>query len=212
MLAVLTRDRPLEQKEETLENTPPKKKWLGRLAMLLAALALALFTGKLFLAQADGPVSIFRGGPFETGEQTAFAEMKWQALDTLHELEMEIVDAETSLTLWFSVHDGVPYVACDLDCFDGKLDRWPQMIERDGQVVMRIDGKRVDGRLVHVAHGTEEYSAVREGRNLKYSGDGGGRAASETAAHSAVVGVGETLTGRAGRAEPGDRLYRMDRR
>ena len=43
----------------------------------------------------------------------------------------------------------------------------------------------------------------------KYAGDAGGRAAAETSAHGTVVGVGEPLTGRSQRAEPGDRLYRF---
>jgi hypothetical protein len=50
---------------------------------------------------------------------------------------------------------------------------------------------------------------VRGDRDRKYSGDEGGRAASETAAHGTVVGVGEVLTGRSKRSEPGDRLYRV---
>ena len=46
-------------------------------------------------------------------------------------------------------------------------------------------------------------------RDRKYSGDGGLRAAAETAAHATVVEVGENLTGRAERAEPGDRVFRF---
>jgi hypothetical protein len=79
-------------------------------------------------------------------------------------------------------------------------------------VVIRIDAKRVEGRLIHVPHGSAEYEAVRAGRERKYSGDEGGRAAAETAAHDAVVDVGEALTGRSERNEPGDRLYRLDPR
>jgi hypothetical protein len=78
--------------------------------------------------------------------------------------------------------------------------------------VIRIDAKRVEGRLVHVPHGSAEYENVRAGRERKYSGDEGGRAAAETAAHGTVVELGEVLTGRSKRAEPGDRLYRFDPR
>ena len=111
-----------------------------------------------------------------------------------------------------SVHEGVPYVACDLDCIGGKLTRWPQQIELDNRVVVRIDSKRVDGRLIHVPHGSAEYEIVRAGRKQKYSGDAGGRAAAETAAHGTVVEVGEALTGRDASEEPGDRLYRVEAR
>ncbi len=164
------------------------------------------------MSRADGPVWVFAGGPLRAGERVSLADVDWDALDERHELELEIVDATRSLTLWFSVHEGVAYVACDLDCVDGRLTRWPQQIEVDDRVVIRIDGKRVEGRLFHVPHGSTEYTVVRAGRDRKYSGDTGGRAAAETAAHGTVVGVGEVLTGRAERAEPGDRIYRVDPR
>ena len=195
-----------------MEDTSRRSGWLGRLAAIIALLFAMLAGGAFLLSRADGPVFVFAGGPLRSGEQVGFADMDWHALDALHELELEIVGAESSRTLWFSVHEGVPYVACDLDCIDGRLARWPQQIERDARVVVRIDAKRVDGRLIHVPHGSAEYEVVRAGRSLKYSGDEGGRAATETAAHSTVVGVGEALTGRSKRSEPGDRLYRVDPR
>ncbi len=148
-------------------------------------------------------------GPLRSGEPVELAALDWNSLDSLHELEMEIVGAESSLTLWFSVYGGAPYVACDLDCVGGMLTRWPQQIDLDQRVVIRIDAKRAEGQLVHVPHGTAEYEAVRVGRSQKYAGDEGGRAAAETSAHSAVVNLGEVITGRDQREEPGDRLYRV---
>ncbi|MFK7897320.1 MAG: hypothetical protein AB8G23_15885 [Myxococcota bacterium] len=186
--------------------------WLRRIAALLLGIALSYFLATFLISKADGPVNIFHGGPFQSGEIVVLGDLDWPALDALHELEMEIVAEESSLTLWFSVHDGIPYVACDLDCVGGQLNRWPQQINRDSRAVIRIEGKRANVNLVHVPHETAEYKRVRAGRNLKYAGDSGGRAASETAAHSTVVGVGEALTGRAGKAEPGDRLYRINPR
>jgi len=188
------------------------RRWLGRVAAVVGLLVATLMGGAFLLSRADGPVLIFAGGPLRSGEPVAFADLDWTALDAQTELELEIVGARSSLTLWFSVHEGIPYVACDLDCFDGKLERWPQQIELDDRVVVRIDGKRIDGRLIHVPHGSAEYEAVRAGRLRKYSGEAGGRAASEAAAHNAVVEFGEVLTGRSKKTEPGDRLYRLDPR
>jgi hypothetical protein len=185
---------------------------LRRLAAIVGLLFVTLAGGALLLPRADGPVFVFAGGPLRSGTQVHFADLDWVGLDELHELELEIVGAASSRTLWFSVHAGVPYVACDLDCVDGRLTRWPQQIERDDRVLIRIDGRRVEGRLSHVPHGSAEYAAVRAGRMLKYSGEEGGRAATETAAHGAVVNLGEVLTGRSTRTEPGDRLYRVDPR
>ncbi len=183
--------------------------WLRRIAVLAALLVAALAAGRFLLSRADGPVGIFAGGPIRSGAQVAFADLDWNSLDALHDLELEIVGAGSSRTLWFSVHEGVAYVGCDLDCVGGRLTRWPQQIERDDRIVIRIDGRRVEGRLVHVPHGTPEYAIVRAGREQKFSGEGGVGAAAETAAHNAVVEVGETLTGRSQRSEPGDRLYRV---
>jgi hypothetical protein len=183
--------------------------WLRRLGVLAALFVVAAAGGVFLLSRADGPVFVFAGGPLRSGEWVGLEELDWTALDELHELEMEIVGEANSLTLWFSVHEGVPYVACDLDCVGGRLTRWPQQIDRDDRVVIRIDAKRADGRLVHVPHGSAEYEVVRAGRSAKYSGLEGGRAATEAAAHNAVVDVGEVLTGRSTRDQPGDRLYRL---
>ena len=190
--------------------TPPRSGiWLRRLAIALAGVVVAGVAGSWLLARADGPLWVFAGGPIRSGERVHLEALDWNALDALHELEMEIVGAESSRTLWFSVSEGVPYVACDLDCVGGRLSRWPQQIARDDRVVIRIDGRRADARLVHVPHGSDEYAMARADRERKYSGDDGGRAAAETAAHGAVVDIGEALTGRAEREEPGDRLYRV---
>ena len=61
-------------------------------------------------------------------------------------------------------------------------------------------------------HGSAEYATAKAVRERKYSGDEGGRAAAESAAHGAVVELGEVLTGRSGRKEPGDRMYRVEPR
>lgn len=188
------------------------RRWLRLLLAFVGIGAVVFAIGGVLVRRADGPVLIFAGGPLRSGEPVALGDLDWTALDAKTELELEIVGAGSSRTLWFSVHEGIPYVACDLDCAGGLLARWPQQIERDDRVAVRIDGKRMAGRLVHVPHGTAEYAAVRAGRLQKYSGTGGGRAAAEATAHNTVVEVGEVLTGRAARDEPGDRLYRIDPR
>lgn len=182
---------------------------LRRIASIAGAIALALVLLIWLASRADGPYFVFAGGPLRSGELVAFDAIDWPAVDRSNELEMEIVGEQSSLTLWFSVYEGAPYVACDLDCVGGMLPRWPQQIAKDDRVVLRVAGRRVEGRLVFVPHGSAEYAAARAAREAKYSGEGGGRAAAETAAHGAVVSVGERLTGRDQRAEPGDRLYRV---
>ncbi len=192
-----------------MNERPRTRTWLRRLAVLAALIVVAVAVGRFLLSRADGPVGILAGGPLRSGELVTLPDLDWNSLDALHDLELEIVGEGRSRTLWFSVHEGVPYVACDLDCVGGRLTRWPQQIELDDRIVLRIDGKRIEGRLVHVPHGTPEYDVVRAGRLQKFSGAGGAGAAAEAAAHNTVVEVGETLTGRSKRSEPGDRLYRV---
>ena len=195
-----------------MAHTSHSHPWIRRAIILgLFVIACALLAS-LLISRADGPVFFLSGGPLRSGEIVALGDLDWARLDAATELELEIVGTATSLTLWFSVLDGAPYVACDLDCVGGRLERWPQLIARDDRIVLRIDGRRAKGRLVHVPHGTAEYAAARAAREAKYSGNDGMRAAAETAAHSAVVDIGETLTGRDRRPEPGDRLYRVDPR
>jgi hypothetical protein len=199
----------ITRKEDIIKETTPRSSWIFRLLAIVGLFIGALAVGTFILSRADGPTFIFAGGPMVSGTHVELMDVDWVALDELHEFEVEIVGAATSRTLWFSTFEGVPYIACDLDCIGGVLTRWPQQIERDDRVVIRIDDKLMKGRLVHVLHGTAEYQAARAARELKYSGAEGGRAASETAAHSTVVGVGEVLTGRSNREEPGDRLFRV---
>ena len=184
----------------------------GRLRKLGTALTLVvalLVVGRLGLRFADGPVFVFAGGPLRSGDWAELEAVDWAELDAQSELEMELVGEESSLTLWFSVSDGAPYVACDLDCVGGMLKRWPQLVDGDDRVVLRIDDRRVAGRLIFVPHGSDEYVRARADRERKYFGDQSGRAAAEAAAHTTVVELGESLTGRDQRAEPGDRLYRV---
>ncbi|MDP6978480.1 MAG: hypothetical protein QF570_07750 [Myxococcota bacterium] len=195
-----------------MEQTTQSQRRPIRIAMLIALLCAAALGGAHLVSRADGPVFVFAGGPLTSGKMVELGDIDWSTLDAVHELEMEIVGTATSRTLWFSVHERIPYVACDLDCVDGELTRWPQQIERDDRVVLRIDAQRAEGRLTLVPHGTPEYEAVRAGRERKYSGEEGVYAATSAAAHGAVVEVGEVLTGRSKRPEPGDRLYRVDPR
>lgn len=198
-----------------MKETPRRSRPGGRLASVVSVVGLlfaVLAGGALLLPRADGPVFVFAGGPLRAGELVDIASLDWAVLDRLHELELEIVGASSSRTLWFNVYEGVPYVGCDLDCVGGMLARWPQQIELDDRVVIRIDEKRAEGRLVHVPHGSVEYRLARAGRNRKYSGDEGPLAATETAAHNAILVLGESLAGRSKRSEAGDRLYRVEAR
>ncbi len=119
-----------------MEKTQGRISWLRRLTLVAGILGAVLIFSFYLLSRSDGPLFIFAGGPLRSGEPIELNALDWRSLDSLHELEMEIVGEQSSLTLWFSVHDGVPYVACDLDCVGGVLTRWPQQIDQDNRVVI----------------------------------------------------------------------------
>ncbi|MCH2185405.1 hypothetical protein MK280_05985, partial [Myxococcota bacterium] len=88
--------------------------WVRRLLWAFVVVGVAWIVVAVFLRQADGPVFVFAGGPLQAGQEVELDEIDWSSVDDLHEIEMELVGRGRSLTLWFSVSDGVPYVACDL--------------------------------------------------------------------------------------------------
>jgi hypothetical protein len=114
---------------------------LGVILLLLAATAF----GARF---ADGPVALFPGGPFRSGEwvEDPAADLSFAA--DIQEIELESGDPPTSRTVWILVEDGVAYVPCSLAFPPGK--RWHFDALEHPAAVVRIDGKRYRRRLEKV--------------------------------------------------------------
>ncbi len=157
----------------------------------------------VFLRFSDGPVLVFPGGPLRSGEAIAFDAVDWRALDRLRELELEVVRTGRSRLLWFSVHEGRPYFSCGFGCEAEWPKRWPYHIDRDGRVVLRVDGKRIEAMLERVSEDSAEFAAARRARSNKFSDAGGSREAAEREAAESVVRWGRRLSG-----APKGRLYR----
>jgi hypothetical protein len=119
---------------------------------------LALLVGVAVVARFhDGPISIFPGGPFRSGERVV-AEPDWAFARDIPEVELQLVDPPRSRIVWLVVHDGLPYVAC------GFLDvplwkQWPYEVLEDDRVVLRIDGRLYERKAVKVTD-PAEYAAV----------------------------------------------------
>jgi hypothetical protein len=156
-----------------------------------------------FLRFADGPVLVLPGGPLRSGEPVAFESVDWGELDRFRELELEVQHTGTSRLLWFSVYEGRPYFSCGFACDGGWPKRWPYHVDRDGRVVLRLDGQRIEARLERVAEHSPEYAAARGTRERKFSGASGGREAVEQVAAESVVQWGSQVSD-----APKGRLYR----
>jgi hypothetical protein len=157
----------------------------------------------VFLRFSDGPVLVFPGGPLRSGEPIAFDAVDWRALDRLRELELEVERTGRSRLLWFSVYEGRPYFSCGFGCEGEWPKRWPYHIDRDGRVVLRVDGKRIEARLERVSEDSPEFAAARTARSSKFSGAGGSREAAERETAESVVRWGRRVSG-----APKGRLYR----
>jgi hypothetical protein len=119
---------------------------------------LALLVGVAVVARFhDGPISIFPGGPFRSGERV-MAEPDWAFARDIPEVELQLVDPPRSRIVWLVVHDGLPYVAC------GFLDvplwkQWPYEVLEDDRVLLRIDDRIYERDAIKVTD-PEEFAAV----------------------------------------------------
>ncbi len=76
-------------------------KWIGIIVItLIIAIGLFLFSMRF----SDGPLEIFSGGPFTSGEP-AQAPNDWSFLTDRNTIEFQTMMPDTSRTVWLAVHD-----------------------------------------------------------------------------------------------------------
>lgn len=122
---------------------------------LLALLALAI--GGLAVAArfADGPIAVFAGGPFTSGELVSGPEPDWSFVRNVREVEFQLLDPPRSRTTWILDHDGKAYIPSGyMTTWWGRLwKRWPHEAERDGRILLRIGDRIYERRLVRIGEG-----------------------------------------------------------
>jgi hypothetical protein len=140
-----------------------------------AALAVVVVVGIGVLAaiarSSDGPLAIFPGGAFSSGERYTASEPDWEALVDVDTVEFQSLDPVRSRTTWIAVHHGRIFIPSGyMTTWWGRIwKQWPIEAERDGRVILRADGKLYDRELVRVSSGPELEPVLAElGR--KYGG------------------------------------------
>jgi hypothetical protein len=118
-------------------------RWIGIAIGVLVLCVGALAIGARF---SDGPIAMFPGGPFRSGEWVEAADVDWSFATDLEEIELQSDDR--SRTTWILVLDGEPYVPCALGFPPGK--RWHQDALESPDAVVRVQGKRYRRRLARV--------------------------------------------------------------
>jgi hypothetical protein len=143
------------------------------LGVVLVGLLLAIAGLAISARFHDGPIAIFAGGPFASGELVTGPEPDWSFVREVREVEFQLLDPARSRTTWILDHGGKAYIPCGyMTTWWGRLwKRWPHEAAADPRVLLRIDGKLYERRLVRIEDGPEVAPLLAE-LSRKY---GGGR-------------------------------------
>jgi hypothetical protein len=141
------------------------------LGLVLAVLVISI--GALAIAARfhDGPIAIFAGGPFASGERVTGPEPDWSFVRNVREVEFQLLDPPRSRTTWILDHEGKAYIPCGyMTTWWGRLwKRWPHEAAKDPRILLRIDGKLYERRLVRIEDGPVVAPLLAE-LSRKYAG------------------------------------------
>ena len=128
---------------------------LRALGGLIALIVVALIALLVVARFSDGPIAIVAGGPFKSGEVYSGPEPDWSFVHDVQEVQFQLVDPPRSRTTWIVDHEGKAYIPSGyMTTWWGKLwKQWPHEVEKDPRILLRIDGKIYERRLVRVQEG-----------------------------------------------------------
>ncbi|MGI9432251.1 MAG: hypothetical protein ACR2PQ_08560 [Myxococcota bacterium] len=110
--------------------------------LALGVAVLAVVGGGMAIAArfSDGPLAVFPGGAFRSGEWVDAPIVDWTFATDVETLELQLEGDETARTTWILVHDGVAYIPCSLGFPPGKT--WHERAVKDGRAILRHEGRR----------------------------------------------------------------------
>jgi hypothetical protein len=128
---------------------------VGLIARGLALLALLLVLALIGARFSDGPLGMLAGGPFKSGTPHVGAEPDWSFLKDLPTIEFQSLAPARSRTTWVVYHGGRVFIPCGyMDSLVGRIwKKWPHEAERDGRVIVRINGALYERSLVRIREG-----------------------------------------------------------
>lgn len=142
---------------------------LGIALVLILGMGAFLFSARL----SDGPRGLIAGGPFTSGEiQEPGGESDLSFVRNVQEVEFQLVDPPRSRTTWIVEHAGKAYIPSGyMTSWWGKLwKQWPIEIERDPRILLRVEGKIYERKLIRIEDGPAVAPVVAE-LSRKYAGD-----------------------------------------
>ena len=153
-------------------------KWLGIVTVVTVMASGLLGVGARYH---DGPLSIFVGGPFKSGDAVP-APSDWTLLRDRDTVEFQTLDPPISRTIWFVVHDGLPGLIAKWS------KRWPYQLENDNRIILRIDDTLYEQQLQRVTSGPD-IVPVLDAFGRKYGDDMGIGAAEITEGYTRMYEV-----------------------
>lgn len=138
-------------------------RWLAlALGGVAAILGLVALTARL----SDGPIGPFQGGALVAGALVDKAIADWGFLESVGQIEMQLLDPPRSRTTWVVVEGGRAFIPCGLPNFR-LLKQWPHQALEDGRALIRHEGRRYAVRLVKTEDPALE-AALGERVSAKY--------------------------------------------
>ena len=127
--------------------------------LLVGLIGLFLFSMRF----SDGPMEVFSGGPFTSGELTA-APADWSFLADRDTIEFQTMDPPRSRTVWLGVHDQRLFLVSGYmnTSYGGIWKQWPHYLDNNDRVILRIDGKLCEQRLERIMEGPEVVPVLSE--------------------------------------------------
>ncbi|NKB34935.1 MAG: hypothetical protein GKR91_17705 [Pseudomonadales bacterium] len=162
-------------------------KWLGIVAgTLVLAVAVFLFSMRF----TDGPIEVFTGGPFRSGE-LATAPSDWSYLTDRGEIEFQTMDPARSRIVWLAVHESRLFIVSGyMNTGYGAIwKQWPLYLEDDDRIIVRIDGNLYEQRLERIMEGPEVVPVLSELARKYFPG--GGSAGADAFAAAETVSNGD---------------------
>ena len=136
-------------------------------SLVIGTLALVLGVTVFGARYADGPIAVFPGGPFESGQWVEDLDVDWSIIRQVREVEIQSGKPQRSRTTWILVLNGQPYVPCSLGFPPFK--RWHREAMKDPRAVLRVEGRRYRRTLSKVED-PELHQRLYEVLTKKYAG------------------------------------------
>jgi hypothetical protein len=124
---------------------------LGLVAVLLLLIGVVALGARF----SDGPIAIFAGGPFTSGELVRGPEPDWSLVHDVREVEFQLLHPARSRTTWIIEHEGRIYIPSGyMTTAWGKLwKQWPIEAMKNGDTILRIGDKLYERELVRIEEG-----------------------------------------------------------